>query len=162
MEPAKTKLSLICGLCDSLVLLFFGLLFLLYANGASNLFYQISDNMYSLFVWILPLTLLIFWRGFHDGERSILGTNWFGRAVTEGYAYGVLFSLLYWLVDYFAALFHRENLITFVGSLSSPSTWEIFVVLVLASITLTGTVGSMLATIFHIMNRFIVRTVSIA
>ena len=105
MEPAKRKLSLICGLCDSLVLLFLGLLFLLFTNSANKLLHQISDNGFTLFVWILPLTLLIFWRGVHDGERFILGTNWFGRAITEGYGYGALFSLLYWLVDYFAALF---------------------------------------------------------
>ena len=100
---------------------------------------------------------MIFWRGVHDGERFILGTNWFGRAITEGYGYGVLFSLLYWLVDYFAALFHRENFITFVGTLNAPSTWGIFAIVVLASILITGTIGSMLATILHSMNRFIVK-----
>ena len=156
MKAKIEKVAVICGACDSAAFLIIVYLFLLMMTGNANLILIIGEHLQPILFFVLPLTILIFWRGHHDGERLYLGTNWFERAIIEGFQYGATIPLMFILAEYLASLLSRENIFDEISSLlRNAPIW--FFVIFLISVLMTGAIGSILASLFQLINRIIVK-----
>lgn len=146
---------MVCGACDSLAFLFMTYLFLLLTSGQGNVIKLLEGHLQPILFFVLPLTLLTFWRGQHDGERLCLGTNWFGRVIQEGFEYGAALPLIIIFTEYLASLLSRENAMDYIVDIGrTEPQW--FLAILGISMLITGAIGSVLALLFHVINRIVV------
>ncbi len=155
MKEKIEKVAMICGACDSITFLLIVYLILFLSSGQGNVINLIEKYSQLLVFFILPLTLLTFWRGHHDGERWYLGTNWVGRAIREGFEYGAAIPLIFLLTEYLASLLARENIFNdLIGIARQEPLWFFGILGIM--VLLMGLIGASLASLFHAINRVII------
>jgi hypothetical protein len=143
----------LCGIADAI-----GMIILLLLPIA--LFGE-PDDLKKFFTtyltFFLPLALIACWRGMKDATKIIAGNYIFYRAPLEGFIWGFTTSITFWFIDYISEVMaaggHFDEVI---GHPTNIYAWLKLLAFVLPFSFVTGIIGSMIATVLHLLNRFLV------
>lgn len=145
----------ICGIADAFSTT---ILILSLFLGDPNDLLKLSTTHLTFFIFgILPFSMFVGWRGMKDAAKLLSGNHVFIHAPMEGFLWGFFISLTIWFASYLgevmAAGGHFDEVI---GQPTNLMAWLRIFMMVIPFSFVAGIIGSILASVLHLINRFLV------
>ncbi len=146
----------LCGIADAIGMIILILTPILFDNPGDLTKLFTTYSGYFVF-GILPLALLACWRGMKDATKIMNGNHVFIHVPFEGFLWGFITMFMIWFASYLGEVFAAGG--NFDEVISQPTNiraWLNVLMMVIPFSLVAGVIGAFIATLIHLLNKFLI------